>query len=164
MDLNQPGPPVAGAAPNPYAAPASNFEPAPTVDTTGSPVKAARIAGAILLASAPASLIASTGNHASTPYLAIVIDVLIGVSLVRGNLKYRSWAVVRCVLGALFYGGMSAASGQAIEAAFTVAYTGSLLLLLIGTPGKARTLVGAIAAGLLTVLTYVGLLMARVGR
>jgi hypothetical protein len=159
MDPNQPGPSVPAAAPNPYAAPASNFEAPPAVDTTGNPVKAARIAGAILLASAPASLIASTGNNTTAPILAIVIDVLIGVSLVRGNLKYRAWAVVRCVLGALFYGGMSAAKGQAIEAGFTVAYVGSLLLLLIGTPGKARTLVGAIAAGLLTALTYVGLVI-----
>ena len=53
--------------------------------------------------------------------------MLIGISLARGNLKYRPWAVVRCVLGALLYGGMSVANGQAIEAGFTVAFTGGLL-------------------------------------
>lgn len=160
MDPNQPAPPVSESALNPYAPPASNFAPAPAADTPGDPVRAARIAGAILLASAPAALLASTGK---TPYLAIVIDVLIGISLVRGNLKYRTWAVVRCVLGALIYGGMSVANGQAIEAVFTTAYTGSLLLLLIGTPGKGRTIAGAIAAGLLTALTYVGLLVGGAG-
>ena len=159
MDPNQPGPPVTDSALNPYAAPASSFAPAPTADTPASPVKAARIAGAIMLASAPAALLSSTGNHATTPYIAIAIDVLIGISLARGNLKYRPWAVVRCVLGALLYGGMSVANGQAIEAGFTVAFTGGLLLLLLGTPGKARTIAGAVAAGLLTVLTYVGLLV-----
>ena len=151
MDPNQPGPPVTDSVLNPYAAPASSFAPAPTADTPASPVKAARIAGAIMLS--------STGNHATTPYIAIAIDVLIGISLARGNLKYRPWAVVRCVLGALLYGGMSVANGQAIEAGFTVAFTGGLLLLLLGTPGKARTIAGAVAAGLLTVLTYVGLLV-----
>ena len=115
-----------------------------------------------MLASAPAALLSSTGSP-TTPYVAIAIDVLIGVSLVRGNLKYRSWAVLRCVLGALFYGGMSVANGQAIEAAFTGVYTGSLLLLLLGTPSKARTIAGAVTAGLLTVLTYVGLLVGGAG-
>jgi hypothetical protein len=162
MDPNQPGPPATASAPNPYAAPASSFDPAPAAATPDSRAKAARIAGAIMLASAPAALLASAGNH-STPYLAIVIDVLIGVSLLRGNLKYRSWAVLRCVLGALFYGGMSVANGQAIEAVFTVAFTGSLLLLLLGTPGKARMIAGAVAAGLLTALTYVGLLVGGTG-
>jgi hypothetical protein len=161
MDPNQPGVSVTGSAPNPYAAPASSFEPAPTADIPASPVKAARIAGAILLASAPAALLSSTGS--ATPYIAIAIDVLIGISLVSGNLKYRGWAVVRCVLGVLLYGGMSVAKGEAFEAGFTVAYVGSLLLLLIGTPGKVRTIIGAVAAGLLTVLTYVGLLMAGAG-
>ena len=42
-----------------------------------------------MLASAPAALLSSTGSP-TTPYVAIAIDVLIGVSLVRGNLKYRS--------------------------------------------------------------------------
>jgi hypothetical protein len=163
VDPNRPGPPVTGAALNPYAAPASSLAPAPIGDTPASPVKAARIAGAVMLASAPAALLSSTGNHTTTPYLAIAIDVLIGISLVRGNLKYRSWAVVRCVLGALVYGGLSAAKGQAIEAGFTVAFTGSLLLLLLGTPGKGRTIAGAVAAGLLTALTYVGLLVGGVG-
>ena len=163
MDPKQPGPPVIESAPNPYAAPASSFAPVPVDDTPASPVKAARIAGAIMLASAPAALLTSTMNHTTTPYLAIVIDVLIGVSLVRGNLKYRGWAVLRCVLGALFYGGMSMANGQAAEAGFTVASVGSLLLLLLGTPGKARTIVGAVAAGLLTALTYVGLMVGGVG-
>jgi hypothetical protein len=116
-----------------------------------------------MLASAPAALLSSAGDH-STPYLAIAIDVLIGVSLVRGNVKYRPWAVLRCVLGALFYAGMSVAHGQAIEAGFTVAYTGNLLLLLIGTPGQARTIVGAVTAGVLTALTYVGLLVGAAGR
>ena len=88
-----------------------------------------------------------------------MIDVLIGVSLLRGNLKYRPWAIVRCVLGGLFYGGVSVAKGEAIEAVFTLAFTGSLLTLLIGTPGKARLIAGVIAAGVLTALTYIGLLV-----
>jgi hypothetical protein len=163
MDPNRPGPPVTDAAVNPYAAPASDFAPPPATDTPASPVRAARIAGAALLAFAPAALLSSSGTQTTTPYIAIAIDVLIGISLARGSLKWRPWAVLRCVLGAVFYGGMSAAKGEWFEAGFTVAYTGSLLLLLLGTPGKARTIVGAVAAGLLTALTYVGLLVGGAG-
>jgi hypothetical protein len=161
MDPNQPGPPIIASEPNPYAAPTASLAPAVTPEAPASPVKAARIAGALMLAAAPAALFSSGsgGAHGTTPYLAIIIDVVIGISLVRGNLKYRPWAVVRCILGGLIYGGMALAASQPAEAGFTVAYVGCLLLLLLGTPGKVRTIVGAVTTGLLTLLTYLGLLM-----
>ena len=157
MDPNQPGAPVTDPAPNPYAAPASNFEPEPTADAPASPVKAARIAEVIILASVPAALLTSTS------YIAIAIDVLLGISLARGSLKWRPWMILRCVVAALFYGVTLVADGHAIEGAFNVAYVGGLLLLLIGTPGKVRTIVGAVTAGVLALLWYVELLVRRIG-
>ena len=161
MDPNQPGPPVTDSAINPYAAPASSFAPAPTSDAPASPVKAARIAGAIMLASAPAALLSSTGKHDALPGDR---DRRADRRLARARQpQVPPWAVLRCVVGALFYGGMSVANGQPIEAVFTGVYTGGLLLLLLGTPGKARTIVGAVAAGVLAALTYVGLLVGGAG-
>lgn len=157
MDPNARDVLVTDSALNPYAAPASTSEPA-----SASPlsfVTGPRVAGAIMIATVPAALLGSRGGQPATTYLAIVFDVLIGVSLVRGNLKYRLWAVLRCLLGLLIYGGPAIARSEVAEAIGIVAYSGSLLVLLVGTPGKARTIIGTVAATLLCVVAYVGLLL-----
>jgi hypothetical protein len=157
MDPNSRGPLVTDSALNPYAAPTSSVAPAAETEISPISARAPQVAGVIMLATVPAALI-SAGTHPGATYLAILFDVLIGVSLVRGNLKYRSWAVFRCVLGLLLYGGPAAAKGEVGEAVGIAAFSGSLLLLLVGTPGKVRTIFGAVGAGLLTALAYVGLL------
>lgn len=88
-----------------------------------------------------------------------IIDVLLGISLVRGNLKWRGLALFRVVAGALIFGGKDLASSNVLEGVFTCAYAVPFLLLLIGTSGKARTIVGGVLGGLLLVLVYIGLMM-----
>jgi hypothetical protein len=139
---------------NPYAPPASDIA-LPQEAAPRTPVQAARVAGALLLASAPAALASTKGGMA----IAVIIDVVLGISLVRGNLKYRGWTILRACVGALVFGGPSIAAGKPLEAAFVFAYAGCFPLLLVGTPGKARTIAGAIVGGLLVALTYVGLAM-----
>ena len=138
---------------NPYAPPASDIA-SPKEVAPRTPVQAARVAGALLLVSAPAALMSAKGMA-----IAVIVDVLLGISLVRGNLKYRWWAILRACIGGLFFGGQSIAAGQPLEAAFIIVYAGCYPLLLIGTPSKVRTIAGAIVGGLLVVLTYIGLVM-----
>jgi hypothetical protein len=112
-----------------------------------------------MLASAPANLISMTSGGGGALLGSAVIDVLLGISLLRGNLKWRGFAVFRVVLGTLIIGGKGVASGNVLEGVFALAYAVPFLLLLLGTPGKARTIVGGVLAGLLVVLGYVGLAM-----
>lgn len=111
-----------------------------------------------MLASAPATLIAVSSGGGGAFYGSAIVDVLLGISLLRGNLKWRGFAVFRVVLGAVIFGGKGLASGNVLEGVFSLAYTVPFLLLLLGTPGKARTIVGGILGGLLIALGYVGLL------
>jgi hypothetical protein len=140
---------------NPYAPPASDIAPLQEAVAPRTAVPAARVAGVLLLASAPAALMGTKGSMA----IAVIIDVLLGISLVRGSLKYRWWTILRACVGALFFGGQSIVAGERLEAAFVTVYAGCYPLLLLGTPSKGRTIAGAIIGGLLVVLTYVGLLM-----
>ena len=86
-----------------------------------------------------------------------IVDVLLGISLVRGNLKWRGFAVFRVVLGALIFGGKELAGSNVLEGVFSSAYAVPFLLLLLGTPGKPRTIVGGVLGGLLLALVYFGL-------
>src|SRR5262245_40859508 len=150
----------AGAV-NPYAAPTSDiaavpFELAPPAKSRGP-----QVAGALMLASAPATLIAASSSGGGMFLGSAVVDVLLGVSLVGGNLKWRGFALFRVVVGALIFGGKDLASGNVLEGGFSLAYAVPFLLLLIGTPGKPRTIVGGVLGGLLLALVYIGLALPK---
>jgi hypothetical protein len=54
-----------------------------------------------------------------------------------------------------------AARPNVLAGVFSFAYAVPFLLLLLGTPGKARTIVGGVVGGVLIALIYVGLAMQR---
>lgn len=146
----------AGAV-NPYAAPASDIGPSTPVLAPPARSRGPQIAGALMLASAPATLISMSSGGGSAFFGSAIVDVLLGISLVRGNLKWRGLAVFRVVLGALIFGGKSLVGGNVLEGVFALAYAVPFLLLLLGIPGKPRTIVGGVLGGLLLALIYIGL-------
>ncbi len=146
----------AGAV-NPYAAPASDIGTAPPVLAPPARSRGPQVAGALMLASAPATLISISSGGGGAFLGSAIIDVLLGISLVRGNLKWRGLAVFRVVLGSLIFGGKEMASSNVLEGVFSLAYAVPFLLLLLGTPGKARTIAGGVLGGLLLALIYIGL-------
>jgi hypothetical protein len=142
---------------NPYAPPASPEMPpqkAPLLDTATVPA-GSRIAGALFvvngffhlleLAVVPADL-PGAGNDgergASTGWLGLVFDFIIGLTLVAKYPRLRTWAVVRVVLGAVAFTVKHAISGDMFSAAFQLIVTASFLVLLLGAPGKARIALG----------------------
>ena len=143
---------------NPYAAPASDIGPATPELAPPARSRGPQIAGALMLASAPATFISvSSGGGGGAFVGSAIVDVLLGISLVRGNLKWRGFAVFRVVLGALIFGGKGLASSNVLEGVFSLAYAVPFLLLLLGTPGKPRTIVGGVLGVLLLALIYYGL-------
>src|SRR5205814_382193 len=116
-----------------------------------------QVAGALMLASAPATLISLSSGGGAAFFGSAIVDVLLGISLVTGNLKWRGFAVFRVVLGAVIFGGKGLAGGKVLEGVFSLAYAVPFLLLLLGIPGKPRTIVGGVLGGLLLALIYIGL-------
>ena len=105
---------------------------------------AVRIAGGVLVLNAcalvaemvTASSVAPSGG--APPVVPAAIDLVIGSTLAFGNAKYHRFALVRVVLGLVIFGGIQFAMGELLQAAFQIAFSGSLLLLLIGKAGAPR--------------------------
>jgi hypothetical protein len=146
-----------GGAINPYAAPASDIGTEPSVLAPPARSRGPQIAGGLMLASAPATLISISSGGGGAFFGSAIVDVLLGISLVRGNLKWRGFAVFRVVLGALIFGVKGVASSNVLEGVFSLAYAVPFLLLLLGNAGKPRTIVGGVLGGLLLALIYIGL-------
>ncbi|MBV9890407.1 MAG: hypothetical protein JO090_05905 [Rhizobacter sp.] len=146
---------------NPYAAPASDIvPPAPALEAPATS-RGAQVAGALMLASAPATLISVSSSGGAGFAGSAIVDILLGISLVRGSLKWRGFAIFRVVLGAVIFGGKELLGPNILAGVFSFAYAVPFLLLLLGTPGKARTIVGGVVGGVLLALIYVGLAMQR---
>lgn len=75
-----------------------------------------------------------------------VVDMILGVLLVLGQRKVVPFCIVRVVLGALLYLGISLYSRDLATAAMQLALSGSLLGLLLGTPGNARLGLSSVVA------------------
>jgi hypothetical protein len=67
-----------------------------------------------------------------------IVDMILGCLLVLGQRKVVPFCMVRVVLGAVLFLGLSLYSGDYTSAVMQVALSGSLLGLLVGTPGLAR--------------------------
>jgi hypothetical protein len=83
--------------------------------------------------------------------------------LLKGQQKVRIWALVRAGLGLLVFGGIHLASGQTLVLLMQVALSASVILLLIGWPGKARLAIACSAAGFYFLLSGLGLLVVTTG-
>jgi hypothetical protein len=118
-----------------------------------------QIAGVFLLLSATATLISVSSGRGGggVTFGSVIVDVLLGVSLVSSKLQWRGIAAFRIVVGAVIFGAKDLASDNVLQGVFQLVYAVPFLLLLLGTPGKARTIVGGVLGGLMFVLIYIGL-------
>jgi hypothetical protein len=142
---------------NPYAA---SPEPSPRLPVTPASVvehRASRIAGGFMVISAALTLM--EGLNTREPSVAgLFIDVWIGIALLRGKETYRILALIRVILGALYYGGTAIIQEEILTAAFVVLCSAGFLLLLVTRPGSARIVLGVLFCSLFVILQFVVLL------
>lgn len=85
-----------------------------------------------------------------------IIDLAIGVSLLRGKPKYRTWALVRVLLGTVLF--TAAAWGKdPLMTASQIMIGASLLLFLLGDAGRVRLVAGGAVFFLYSLLNLSGL-------
>jgi hypothetical protein len=90
----------------------------------------------------------------SGDFIAPIVSVIIGVNLWNIKKQWQVYAVWWAALGLFFFGGGALISGDYFGLLAQLGFSGSLILLLAGTPTKARTIV-AVAIYL---LLYVGMI------
>jgi hypothetical protein len=130
-------------------------------------MQGARIAGVLLLVNAALvvveNVVMPSAKGATNGVVPAVIDVLIGASLVRGDRKYLNWAIVRAVGGAVIWTALSLANGERFMAAMQVLVSASLLGLLVGQPGRARSAAACLAFGLYGLVEVAGVVSLTTG-
>ena len=100
----------------------------------------------------------------SNPPLTSVVDLFLGVQLLRLRHNWRAWAMVRAWLGLAFAVGVGFASitrpGGAVVLVLSLsqaAYAASLLVLLFGVPTMRRVIAGRVVFAASVVLLVVGM-------
>jgi hypothetical protein len=88
-----------------------------------------------------------------------IIDIVLAVSFLGGNPKWKGFAIFRIVAGLLLVGGMNIANGDYFTPVFALVGYGGLLLVLIGQASRVRGYIGAGLFGLFVVLEIIGLLV-----
>lgn len=68
-----------------------------------------------------------------------IIDIVIAVNLWQINVNWQRYTVWWATLGLVLFGGAFLVSGDFISLLIQIGYSGSLILLLAGTPTKVRT-------------------------
>ncbi len=150
-------------APSAYAPPTTEAAPPPEPLPAGTVSVGAKIAGVLMMLNGVVVLIEAAQGGGNISPVSTIIDFVIGGSLLANKDKYLVWAQVRVGLGLLVFGGMALAQGDLVGLAVQAIFSTSLLLLLIGQPNKARTIVGTAMAGLVVALMVFGGLMEATG-
>ncbi len=139
----------------PYRPPSASLAPPRSFSSFNEPDEetislGARIAGVVLILNALTAFytsvvlqVALAGPSRST---SAVVDLILGGLLVLGQRKVVQLCIVRVVLGALLFLGLSIQSGDAASAVMQLALSGSLLGLLLGRPGSARLGLSSVVA------------------
>ena len=128
-----------------------------------------RSAGVILLLGAAVTILAWASRPVGVP-VSILIDVFLGVQLLRLKHSWRAWAMLRAALGGLLaivgVGGLilGAAPASAVLAGTgSIAYCAAILLLLVGAPTSVRVRVGQAVFALAVVLMVGAILLIAAG-
>jgi len=115
-----------------------------------------------LLVIAERILIKSDGVGGSSP-LPLIFDVVIGGSLVTGNLRWRTWAIVRAVLGLLLMGGLAVSTGDLCSPVLMLFWVGGLVNLLVGRAGGLRIVLSLGSFAIYALAEVLGLALAAAG-
>lgn len=123
-----------------------------------------RIAGGLLLVNAAFVLASAAldpdslkiGGFSRGP-LSVVLDLIIGVTLLSRSRSLLWLALVRVTIGMLMFIGLSVASGEHLAAVVQSFLSGALLLLLIGRAGRARIVVACALFSVYALVALVGL-------
>lgn len=120
----------------------------------------ARVAGAVLVLNAIALMaggeMAAVGGGARR-IGSILIDLVLGGMVILGNEGALSWTKIRVVIGAVVFTGLLVGQGDMVSAGFQIAFSGALLMLLLGDARGLRLGLGAGVAALYFVLAVLGL-------
>ena len=87
-------------------------------------------------------------------FAAPIVNVVIGVNLWRTKAQWQRYTVWWALIGLVIFGLGSLASGDYFSLISQLGFSGSLILLLAGTPTKVRTTVAVV----IYLISYVGLL------
>lgn len=93
-------------------------------------------------------------NLESGDLISPIVNVIIGVNLWRTKVNWQKYTVWWAALGLILFGGAALVGGDIFSLVIQLGFSGSLILLLAGTPSKART----IASVALFFVLYVGAL------
>lgn len=91
---------------------------------------------------------------ASGDFIAPIINLIIGVNLWQIKANWQKYTVWWAVLGLVIFGIASIVAGDFFSLITQIGFSGSLILLLAGTPTKART----IAATAVFLIIYLGMI------
>lgn len=86
-----------------------------------------------------------------------LIDIVLGIGLLRGNASARTWVLVRAVLGGFLWGLIALGTGDIGSFFFQELYSVSLILLLIGHGSLLKAVLVGIPNALIFGLALVGL-------
>jgi hypothetical protein len=117
---------------------------------------AMRVGGGLLIACAlivAFNMITGVVETMGSP-VALIIDVLIGASLLQGNPKWKGFAIFRVTAGLIVFGALAIAQGDPATMIVQAALSTSLLLLLVGKPGRLRFRFGAAMCVAVLVLEF----------
>lgn len=147
-------------AQNPYTPPANPEPPPKPMFSLDGATLGTRVAGGVFLVYGLIGVllrVAFTPSQGVFTVLPGLVDFALGFSLLDKESRYRSWAVLRVVLGTVVFTGMQLASGQLLFAGAELAVSGAFLMLLLGDPGKGRIGFACATFGLYGMLAIVGL-------
>lgn len=133
----------------------------PSEQAVGLERLAHKIAGIVLIINAivivlELVLMSDEGGSAGTSISGVVAGVVIGVMLLTGHPKGLIWARIAVVIGAVAFTAMPLIGGDLITAIFQLAFSGSLMLLLFGSPKKGRIITSLAIIGPWLLIVIVG--------
>ena len=92
-------------------------------------------------------------------FLAPIVSIIFGVNLWQGKDDWPRYTVWWAAIGLIFFGGGALLIGDWFSFIIQAAYSGSLIILLAGTPTQGRTTTAVI----IYVLGYIGVLVVFLG-
>ena len=96
---------------------------------------------------------------AGSDFISPIVNLIFGVNLWQVKKQWQKYTVWWAVLGLVLFGGGALVSGDYFSLITQTGFSGSLILLLAGTPSKART----ITAVIIYLVAYLGLLCLVLG-